>query len=337
MLVDMMYIMNVYRKDHTRMTRVGQAVELPGVTTLRYTAPRERVLFAEMRNANPFFHLMESIWIIAGREDVEFIGYFLNNIKLYSDDGIKFNASYGNRMRSHFGMDQLTEVVKHLENSFRSRQAVIQLWDPNDINKDTKDRACNLNLVFSIPEGKVNLTVFNRSNDVWFGAVGANAVQFSQIQEVVAIAMGLEMGDYYQVSNNMHMYLELYPQANYAMEVPVRVKDNRYATESLKPYRLNTECNLTGLAWIDEFTRCCNEFCDDPFGDRVYPLAYFNDVIVPMAMAFKHHKEHNLIEEIHSMNRVKADDWRIAGKEWLNRRLAAKRAKLNDGTTGSES
>jgi hypothetical protein len=35
-----------------------------------YSAPTQRVLFSPMRDANPFFHLMEALWMLAGRDDV---------------------------------------------------------------------------------------------------------------------------------------------------------------------------------------------------------------------------------------------------------------------------
>ena len=35
--------------------------------------PEHRVLFNPRRDANPFFHLFESIWMLAGRNDVDFV------------------------------------------------------------------------------------------------------------------------------------------------------------------------------------------------------------------------------------------------------------------------
>ena len=42
-------------------TRNGKAYEFKGPVVTTYTHPRERVLFYEERDANPFFHFMESI------------------------------------------------------------------------------------------------------------------------------------------------------------------------------------------------------------------------------------------------------------------------------------
>ena len=53
----------------------GQPAESRGMHTLRvpgpvytiYERPEERVLFDAVRDANPFFHLIESLWILGGR------------------------------------------------------------------------------------------------------------------------------------------------------------------------------------------------------------------------------------------------------------------------------
>jgi hypothetical protein len=113
-------------------TRNGLAYVIaePVITTYRY--PQERVLFHTGRDANPIFHLMESIWMLAGRRDVQFLQHFNSTIGQFSDDGKVFNAAYGYRWRRHFGFDQLEEVIKALRRDPETRQAVIQMWDQDD-------------------------------------------------------------------------------------------------------------------------------------------------------------------------------------------------------------
>ena len=57
-------------------TRNGPALEFPTPVTTTYTHSRERVLFYSERDTNPYFHLMESLWMLAGRNDVEWITKF---------------------------------------------------------------------------------------------------------------------------------------------------------------------------------------------------------------------------------------------------------------------
>src|SRR5690349_12870351 len=93
-------------------SRNGPTVEYPGPVTTTYYLPWQRVLFDPLRDANPFFHFMEALWILAGRNDVAFLDRFNSQMKRYSDDGKVFHGAYGHRMRKHnvdFGVsgDQL--------------------------------------------------------------------------------------------------------------------------------------------------------------------------------------------------------------------------------------
>ena len=65
------------KEEHIEVeTRNGTALEFPTPVCTTYTHPLERVLFYPERDANPFFHLMESFWMLAGRNDVEWISKF---------------------------------------------------------------------------------------------------------------------------------------------------------------------------------------------------------------------------------------------------------------------
>ncbi len=53
-----------------RDSRNGAVLQAPCPVTTVYRRPDERVLFWPERDANPFFHFMESLWMLAGRNDV---------------------------------------------------------------------------------------------------------------------------------------------------------------------------------------------------------------------------------------------------------------------------
>ena len=191
-------------------SRNGLVRRLPGVTTMTYTHPMERVNFCPVRKINPFFHHLEAIWVLAGRRDTKMLDLYNKGMKQYSDDGVQFNAAYGHRMRHHFGQDQLHTAITVLRRDPDTRQAVIQLWEPNDLDAATRDKACNMSMVAEVVKGAVNLTVFNRSNDAVWGAVaGTNPVQFGYILQYIAEALQLRTGSLTVVSNNLHIYEDL--------------------------------------------------------------------------------------------------------------------------------
>lgn len=189
---------------------------------LQYLNPLHRITFVEGRSVNPFFQLAESIWILAGRSDVAWLTDYNKSIAQFSDDGVYFNAPYGERLRFwgkndaqgvvHNPIDQLKDCYEKLKADRDTRQAVAHLsdvrFDGSHVN--TKDRACNISLFFKVRGGKLDLTVTNRSNDLHWGVFGANLCQFSTIQEAMASWLGLPVGTYTQFTDSLHIYLEDY-------------------------------------------------------------------------------------------------------------------------------
>lgn len=298
-------------------SRNGPVVRIPEPVLITLLKPQERVLFNAERDANPVFHIAESIWILAGRKDVAFLKQFNSTIGNYSDDGVVFNAAYGNRMRYHFGEDQLFGVINKLKTDPGTRQAVIQLWDPLDLNKKTLDRACNMQLVFDIQENQLNMLVVNRSNDFVWGCAGANAVHFSFLMEFVAAAVGMKIGVMRTVSNNLHFYKELYPKFNPLLENPPNPETYDQYLTGVKPMPI-----MQGDDY-GKFIDDCENFCNDPFAHPRYYNDFFSNVAYPMAMVSKVRKEKSG-DGMKWVDMIEADDWRIATDDWVERREAAK-------------
>ncbi len=303
-------------------TRNGPALVIPEPVITTYACPAERVLFHAGRDANPIFHLMESLWILAGRRDVAFLQQFNSRIGQYSDDGRVFNAAYGHRMRHKFGRDQLDEVIRLLRRDPHTRQAVIQIWDPEDLHRRTKDKACNTEVIFDTRGARLNMTVFNRSNDAWWGCYGANVVHFSFLQEFVARAVNLRCGHYRQISNNLHLYTELYPAASKYLPSPPNYADYDYYGSGRvrpSPMLLNGEYK----SFLDD----CERFCQAPFAEQArYAHPFFMAVAHPMAMVSRIRNTHSGDGRAYAA-RVRAEDWRVAVSEWIDRRELAREAR----------
>lgn len=305
-------------------TRNGPALVFPEPVTTTYTCPQERVLFHPGRDANPVFHLLESIWMLAGRRDVGFLRQFNSRINQYSDDGEVFNAAYGYRWRRHFGRDQLVDVIRLLRRDPETRQAVVQIWDPADLTRRTLDKACNLDMVFDTRGGRLNMTVHNRSNDVWWGAYGANAVHFSVVQEFVACAVGLRIGHYRQVSNNLHLYTKLYDAARYVRSPPFADAYDHYSAGLVRPAPLMVDGDY--VRFLEE----CEEFCNDPFNlERDYHSPFLKHVAAPMAMVSRVRNSHAGDGRAYAA-KIRSEDWRRAVSEWIDRRELA-RAERESG------
>jgi thymidylate synthase-like protein len=204
-------------KEHGIKTesRNGPVIRFPEPVSLQYHDPQRRILDNPIRDANPFFHLFETMWMLAGHDKVAPLEIYNSGMKQYSDDGIIFAAPYGYRWRKKWG-DQIQQVVERLKANPEDRRILIQIWDPRELFKaGGKDFACNQQVLFDTrpttlnPSGYfLDMTVTNRSNDLVYGAMGSNLFHFSLLHEYIAYHTGLSLGTYYQISKNMHLYLE---------------------------------------------------------------------------------------------------------------------------------
>ena len=114
---EMQYIKKHYVRQEE--TRNGRALVFQGPVVVSHIMPYRRVLFDPIRDANPFFHYMEAIWMLAGSQNVDFPSRFAKQIRQYSDDNVTLHGAYGYRWRHHFEVDQIDEVIE----KFRKRQA----------------------------------------------------------------------------------------------------------------------------------------------------------------------------------------------------------------------
>lgn len=331
-------------------SRNGPVLVAPAPVITTYADPRRRVMFSAMRDANPFFHLYEACWMLAGRKDAESVARFASQMAGFAEDGQLWGA-YGWRWRSFFEFDQLQEIIDVLRRDHTTRRAVLTMWSPNgDLipKPDTagsgiwasKDVPCNTHVYFDASKnGELDMTVSNRSNDIVWGAYGANVVHMSVLHEFVAAAAGLELGHYHQISNNYHMYTDrpdvqrlFYTNLDHPVygEDPVRkvlfTPDNRYLDRAVKPFSLTENQELgefDAMYWLGE----CEALVDDPYASNEFDVPFFDQVVQPMMWAHEAYKAGDFELARGHVKDCAADDWRIAGAEWLERRRVARETR----------
>lgn len=295
-------------------SRNGKVKKFPFPVTTQYDNPRERVLFDSKRDANPFFHLFESLWMLGGCNDIKFLSQFNSTIGQFSDDGMTLHGAYGYRWRSHFKVDQIDAAIQTLIGDPNSRRVVISMWDPYIdpavAEAGGKDVPCNTQVYFNVrPNGELDMTVTNRSNDMIWGCYGANAVHMSILHEYVSIATGLPLGKYYQVSNDLHMYERHWDLLN---QLPM--EDFPYSKmEDPQPLMVNEETT-------EMFDRDLMDFLAGPYSVRAYRTTWFHETIAPMALAHMAYKEGRFHAALDFASQIESVDWEIACTEWLQRR-----------------
>jgi thymidylate synthase len=296
-------------------SRNGTVLVAPGPVTTVYAKPYQRVLFNPLRDANPGFHMMESLWMLNGQRDLAWPLYFNSKFGAYSDDGVTLHGAYGYRWRKWFGYDQLQWIIKELRTTPTSRRAVLSMWDADSDYGDVamaqhggKDVPCNLNATFDCRGGKLNMVVFCRSNDIIWGAYGANAVHLSMLQEVLAAHIGVPVGTYSQVSVNYHAYTDVF-----SLE-----KLEAMAAQGTEYFGAYYPIVADPSTWFSEL----EDFMKDPtayYNYSAYNNPFFQEVAHPMYMAWKYRKEKKS-NGLGFANSIRAADWRQACMEWIQRR-----------------
>jgi thymidylate synthase len=198
---------NVYERLLRSRNRIsptkGALTELPGVL-LKIGNPRTRLSRTEKRSTL-FTCFGELLWYLAGSNDLSFISYYIPGYAKYSDDNKTIYGGYGPRMRGAGVNNQLATVINLLKRKNESRQAVVQLFDAADLLVDHKDIPCTCTLQFMIRRGRLHLFVNMRSNDAYMG-LPHDVFAFTMLQEIMARALGVELGTYKHAVGSLHLY-----------------------------------------------------------------------------------------------------------------------------------
>ena len=128
--------------------------------------------------------------------------------KNYAEDNGLFHGAYGLRTKG-----QYEKIIERLKNDADTRQAVITIWNPElDLLPQKRDYPCTILHQFRIRDGKLNMTVFMRSNDVWLGAA-YDFFQFTRVQLAIASVLGIPAGIYTHHVGSLHIYEQHYEKA----------------------------------------------------------------------------------------------------------------------------
>lgn len=342
-----------------RGSRNGPVLVAPSPVISVYENPCERVLLDPSRDANPFFHLFESLWMLAGRDDSTFLDRFVKDVgaRFAEPRTARLHGAYGRRWRSHFDLDQLDVCVERLRKDPDDRRVVIAMWDPNDdliepdfVDDDSptrellpepRDLPCNTHIYLRVRseaaapfrDGDVtievgghpvlDLTVSCRSNDVVWGAYGANAVHFSVLQEYLAGRIGVAVGRMYQFSNNWHAYKGVLDNYVHKLQLTtVAQVQNPYEGVVAPPVSIGREWEH----WDSDLRRFLQwtTFAEPDQAPEEYPRnPWFHQVAEPMFVAHHLWSRGERSHALEITELVMADDWRTAAVEWMQRRISA--------------
>lgn len=174
--------------------------------------PTRCILRSPIRKLPMRYMVGELLWYLSGNPELKAIQLYTSAWDRMSDGGVTVNSNYGDRIQhalcefSGDTFDQLKMVEKMLTEHPESRQAVIHIKQARNLVKyPTKDVNCTVCLQFFIREGKLFMTTYMRSNDLWMGFPN-DVFQFTAIQIYLAMRLGVQLGTYTHIAGSLHLY-----------------------------------------------------------------------------------------------------------------------------------
>lgn len=179
----------------------GQATREVLGATIVLANPQDSLPIGVGRKFGKAIAAAEALQLIGGVSHPELMLRIAPRFANFMDGGT-FHGAYGPRLRQ-----QLPRMIERLTSDLDTRQAVVTIWDPLlDLYEDKlTDYPCTNHMHFMVRDGKVDLHVLMRSNDVWWG-LAHDVFQFTQLQLTVASVIGLPVGRYFHHANSLHAY-----------------------------------------------------------------------------------------------------------------------------------
>lgn len=249
----------VLEKGAVTAPRGVKTKELLGVQ-LVLTDPRARVPLLTHRKFSLSYAMGELAWYLSGSDSLKFMERYAPSYKRFSDDGKRLHGAYGPRIFAKNKLDdncyyesvgdlrcdgvvdqrsQWEKCKEILQKDPDSRQAVIAIYGKNDCGVVTKDMPCTLSLQFLQRDGRLNMVVNMRSNDLWLGGL-YDVFCFTALQELMANELEIPLGTYYHHVGSFHLYEKNWVDAQTVIDEfdwPVhhapRIPNNHIALQSL--------------------------------------------------------------------------------------------------------
>ena len=168
--------------------------------------PNDKLIINRERKWSLDYAEAEWQWYLSGDANVKKLGEIYGKIpaiwQKMADESGEVNSNYGWQWMRNA---QLAHIVNKLRDYPDTRQAAISIYDAKEIAKYHNDTPCTYAVQFTIIADKLCMSVYMRSNDLWYGFCN-DQYQFANLQELVASMLGIEIGWYYHHAHNLHLY-----------------------------------------------------------------------------------------------------------------------------------
>ena len=175
------------------------------------TDPSRCLLRSPARGLDPYYAAAECMWYLSGTDDTRWLEQFAPQYARFVDAHVAYGA-YGKRLfeREPGCSRSLVEWAYHmLKEKPDSRQAVIDLHEPRDLRnaawRHQKDIPCTTSVQLLLRDGRLDMIVTMRSNDVWLG-MPYDIFWWCTLLKILSCELECAMGEYHHRAGSMHLY-----------------------------------------------------------------------------------------------------------------------------------
>lgn len=233
---------------------------------------------------------VELLWMLSGQTNTKFLN--TNGVKYWDEwadaDG-NLGPVYGHQMRNFNGIDQLKNVIETIRTNPYSRQNVMSLWNPNDLQA-MRLISCHVLYQFTVMKNplsfvnheakdSLHLHIYQRSSDSFLG-MPYDFMLAGFMQAIIAHICGLDLGLIHYTIGDYHMY------RNHDIAVTTYLDNFDNDPANLIPQKavcqILTPENMAGSGNVDEFLKFsidqgCNNFA-------IAPLKRYPAIPAPVAV-----------------------------------------------------
>ena len=167
--------------------------------------PLDNIITNKERNFNIDYAKAEWQWYLSGDPSIDKLGEIYGKIPPMWErmaTNRMVNSNYGYQWQRNNQLGYVADKLKVFPNT---RQATISIYDGKEHDRYDNDTPCTYAVQFTVLNGKLNMSVYMRSNDLWFGFC-IDQYCFSMLQQTMSKMTGYDVGTYYHHAHNLHLY-----------------------------------------------------------------------------------------------------------------------------------
>jgi thymidylate synthase len=163
--------------------------------------PLRRSDFVNGRGWNLRCAFAEFLWYMSATPLIKELEKYIPRWVEFSDDGKTVNSNYG-----VYWLRQIPKLIRELKRDPASTRAVLTVYDGHLwLDIVTRDAPCTVSIQFFIRNKRLDMTVYMRSNDLWWGFCN-DQFSFTLLQELIANELGIVVGTYTHFAGSLHIY-----------------------------------------------------------------------------------------------------------------------------------